>query len=224
MESVHDQPSTRPAFDPESPALPRWKRIVDIALSLAVMPLLAIASLGIATVMALVSPGPLLYRQERVGCRGRRFMCFRFRTMHVAAGRRNDEVLGRRPDERFIPGGWLLRASGLDELPQILNVLRGEMSLVGPRPCLPGEFALLTARQQARCRVLPGITGLWQVADRERNAVGEMVRLDLFYIENRSPGLDLKILARTLPAVLRQLRDAGGRRRELRKTANSAQA
>ncbi len=222
MESARDRLSAKPTS--ETDGLPRWKRALDLALGLAAMPLLGVCALGIATVMALVSPGPLLYRQERVGRRGRRFMCYRFRTMHVVAGRRNDEVLGRRPDERFIPGGWLLRATGLDELPQIFNVLRGEMSLVGPRPCLPGEFTQLTWKQRSRCRVLPGITGLWQVSDRDGATFDDMIQVDLLYVETRSPGADLKILARTFPAVLRQLRNAGDRRRALRKTASSAEA
>ncbi len=220
MQSIRDSLSVNSSPEGEPDALPGWKRALDVGLSLAAMPLLGACALGMATVMALVSPGPLLYRRERVGRGGRRFLCYRVRTMHVVTGR---GVEGRRPAERFIPGGWFLRASGLDNLPRILNVLSGEMSLVGPHPCLPEEFAQLGSWRQARSRALPGVTGLWQVSSRNWSTLSDLARLDLHYIEHRSLGLDLKILARTVPAMLRQVRDAGGQRRALRKAASSAE-
>ena len=109
-------------------------------------------------------------------------------------------------DARLIPLGWLLRATGLDELPQIVNVLYGEMSLVGPRPCVPYEYAKYLPWQRARCNALPGLTGLWQVSGKNRTTFDEMIRLDIRYSENLSWQQDLKIIAKTVPALLFQLR------------------
>ena len=140
-------PPTLPA---RSETLPGWKRAVDIAFCLAALPVFAVVSLVLTIVMKLTSPGPIFFRQERVGYKTRKFRCYKFRTMIVNA----DDTIHQRHctnlmqsnapmakmdagrDARVIPGGWLLRASGLDELPQIINVFRGDMSLVGPRPCL----------------------------------------------------------------------------------------
>jgi len=211
-----------------APALPGWKRSIDIAFSLAALPVLALAALFIATVMALAAPGPVLYRQERVGYRGRRILCYRFRTMRVAGDRRGDDSADAETDARtgarLIPGGWLMRALHLDHLPQILNVLEGDMSAVGPRPCLPRGFTRLFPWQRARCNAMPGLTGLWQVSGRTSGNVDEMIRLDLQYIEKQSIGMDLKIIARTGPAVFRRLREADDNRRALQKSADSAQA
>jgi lipopolysaccharide/colanic/teichoic acid biosynthesis glycosyltransferase len=112
-----------------------------------------------------------------------------------------------RGDARLIPGGRLIRASGLDELPQIVNVLRGEMSLVGPRPCMSYEYEKYTARQRGRFDALPGLTGLWQVSGKNRTTFDEMIRLDIQYAQNKSLLLDLRIMLRTFPALLVQLLD-----------------
>jgi lipopolysaccharide/colanic/teichoic acid biosynthesis glycosyltransferase len=179
------------------------------------LPVLALGVLIMTAVTRLVSPGPVLYKQERVGHRGRRFMIYKFRTMKVSAdpGEHAAHVRGliagevpmtkldRIGDNRMIPGGKVLRASGLDELPQLLNVWLGEMSMVGPRPCLPGEFEALAAEQRRRVEALPGLTGLWQVSGKNRTTFREMVRLDVAYAERLSPRLDLEIVLRT-PWVL----------------------
>jgi lipopolysaccharide/colanic/teichoic acid biosynthesis glycosyltransferase len=201
--------------------MPRWKRAVDLICSLAAMPLLALFTLWIAMVMRLASPGPVLYRQERVGCRGRRFLGYRFRTMHVGPARRGPEAriddldrsraslakANARGGARFIPGGRLLRAARLDELPQILNVLRGEMSLVGPRPGAPAARPNQHPERPGPLNAVPGLTGLWQVRGRAQINRREMARLDVFYVRRKSFWLDLKIMLLTVPALLRQIRD-----------------
>ena len=150
-------------------SLPPWKRGLDLACCLVALPLLGLTALVAALVTVTASPGPILFRQERIGCRGRRFCLFKFRTMHLSAspsthqshfeqlmkGNVPMQKLDARQDARLIPGGWWLRASGLDELPQILNVLRGEMSIVGPRPCIPYEYERYSSWQRnrlERCR------------------------------------------------------------------------
>jgi len=163
-----------------------------------------------------VSPGPIFYRQERVGHRGRRFMLFKFRTMRVNAETQSHEQyfaylmqsdtpmtkLDALDDNRLVRGGRLLRASGLDELPQLFNVLRGEMSLVGPRPCLPNEFMLYTPTQRQRVNALPGLTGYWQVNGKNKTTFSEMIAMDIFYSEHMSVALDLGIIAKTIPALV----------------------
>jgi lipopolysaccharide/colanic/teichoic acid biosynthesis glycosyltransferase len=169
----------------------------------------------------IASPGPVFFRQERVGYRGRRFNLYKFRTMHVSADVTSHQAhfaelvrsnvpmhkLDARGDCRLIPGGWLLRASGLDELPQIINVLRGEMSLVGPRPCIPYEYGQYSPAQRERFSTTPGLTGLWQVSGKNRTTFEEMIQLDIRYARSRSLGLDLKIIAKTVPALWVQVSD-----------------
>jgi len=121
--------------------------------------------------------------------------------------------LDERGDTRLIPFGKVLRSAGLDELPQLINVLRGEMSLVGPRPCLPSEFKRYSPWQRERFRTLPGLTGLWQVSGKNRTTFNEMIRLDIQYRRNLSLWLDLKILLKTLPAVIVEIRESIARRR-----------
>ena len=178
--------------------------------------------------MRIASPGPIFFRQERVGLKGRRFKLYKFRTMHVRADvsshqnhfadlvRANVPMhkLDRRGDPRLIPGAWLLRASGLDELPQILNVLRGEMSLVGPRPCIPYEYGQYSPPQRERFDAVPGLTGLWQVSGKNHTTFEEMVRLDIVYARTRSLGMDLKIMVGTLPALRKQISEARKANRE----------
>ena len=238
MDSPLDQPPVCPVSEIESKVLPNWKRVTDILISLAAMPLLAFCALLTATVMKLVSPGPVLFRQERVGYRGRRFMCYKFRTMHVGSDSRIHQQhcdqlirsnapmvkMDARGDSRLIPGGRLIRASGLDELPQIINVFRGEMSVVGPRPCVPYEYERYLPWQRARFNVVPGLTGLWQVSGKNRTTFEEVIRLDLRYAETRSLWLDLKIIVMTLPALLAQLRGADNGRGALAKTGRSERA
>ena len=166
---------------------------------------------GIAAAIRVTGPGPVLFRQIRVGRDGRCFTLYKFRTMVadaeqqkalLAASNEADGALFKiRRDPRITPiGGWLRRWS-LDELPQLLNVLRGDISLVGPRPALPDETARYGDHVRRRLVVKPGITGLWQVSGRSDLAWEEAVRLDLRYVENWSLALDLQILWKTGSAV-----------------------
>jgi len=201
--------------------IPGWKRALDISLILLAIPLLLPVALLIAALIRVVSSGPVLFKQERVGYRGSRFMCFKFRTMVVNAdaavhqGHLNHLMSSNIPmvkmdaqgDPRIIPFGPLLRSSGLDELPQLINVLRGEMSLVGPRPCLPFEYDRYLPWQKERFDTVPGLTGLWQVSGKNRTTFVEMVRLDINYARNQAFWLDLKIILKTIPALIGQMRD-----------------
>jgi len=167
----------------------------------------------------LASPGPIFFRQERVGCRGSRFLLFKFRTMKVNVETQTHEkhleqlMHGNAPmtkldasgDPRIIAGGRILRALGLDELPQLFNVLRGEMSLVGPRPCTPHEFRHYQDWQRERVNALPGLTGYWQVNGKNKTTFTEMVQMDIWYTKNLSPLLDFMIIVKTVPALLVQL-------------------
>nr|WP_296065417.1 sugar transferase [uncultured Actinoplanes sp.] len=194
---------------------PGWlvKGLIDRSVALFALLLLAPVLLGIALLIRLRSPGPALFRQTRVGVHGREFTLFKFRTMHVGAERQRaaltvtninaDGLLFKvRDDPRITPIGAVLRRWSLDELPQLLNVLGGTMSLVGPRPPLPEEVARYGAYVSRRLAVKPGLTGLWQISGRSDLSWEEAVRLDLQYVDNWSLGLDAAVLWRTLPAVL----------------------
>jgi lipopolysaccharide/colanic/teichoic acid biosynthesis glycosyltransferase len=127
-------------------------------------------------------------------------------------------------DARLIPFGNWIRAAGLDELPQIINILKGEMSIVGPRPCIPYEFALYEAWQRARCDAPPGLTGLWQVSGKNRTTFEQMVRLDIEYSRRMSLWLDASIVLRTLPAIIRQISDLIAAKRSQKASAPVASA
>jgi lipopolysaccharide/colanic/teichoic acid biosynthesis glycosyltransferase len=181
----------------------------------------------IALVIRLVSEGPILFRQERVGYLGKRFMCFKFRTMvagietashqgHLAtliSSNKPMEKMDAKGDPRIIPFGVPLRASGLDELPQIINVLRGDMSLVGPRPCVPYEFEKYLPWHKERFKTVPGLTGLWQVSGKNNTTFDEMIHLDIAYIKRKSLWLDLKIIFKTVPALIVQMIETRSRRK-----------
>ncbi|MDQ6940595.1 MAG: sugar transferase [Verrucomicrobiota bacterium] len=183
----------------------------------------------ITIAVRLSSSGPIFYRQERVGYAGRRFMIYKFRSMKVNAETNVHEAhlerlmrdsvpmakLDGAGDPRILPWGRILRATGLDELPQIFNVLRGEMSLVGPRPCTVHEFARYAPWQRARVNALPGLTGYWQVNGKNKTTFNEMIEMDIFYGKNLSLGLDLKIVLQTIPALLDQTMEGFGRRSRL---------
>jgi lipopolysaccharide/colanic/teichoic acid biosynthesis glycosyltransferase len=178
------------------------RRAVDIvvsALALAVSsPALALAMLAIR----LESPGPAIYRQRRSGLRGREFDVLKLRTMVEGAERIGAGLAVNENDARITRVGALLRRTSLDELPNLLNVLRGEMSLIGPRPTLPAQVAQYTERQRGRLAVKPGITGWAQVNGRASLPWAQRIELDLYYIEHRSLALDLRIMWRTLEMVL----------------------
>jgi exopolysaccharide biosynthesis polyprenyl glycosylphosphotransferase len=193
------------------------KRAFDVVVSGTALVVLAPLLLVIAVAIKLDSRGPVLFRQRRVGKDERRFEVLKFRSMRADAERRKAEVAELsfhgggndsgmfkiRDDPRITRAGAWLRRTSLDELPQLLNVLRGEMSLVGPRPLIDSEFCQISGELRRRITVPPGITGLWQVNGRSDVPFEEMVGLDLLYAANWSLRRDLRILARTLPAVMR---------------------
>jgi exopolysaccharide biosynthesis polyprenyl glycosylphosphotransferase len=166
----------------------------------------------IAIAIRLDSPGTVLFRQKRVGHRGKIFTCYKFRSMRMDAeelkkslqkhNERGGPVFKLRNDPRVTRVGSFLRRSSLDELPQLFNILRGDMSIVGPRPALPQEVEKYSARALQRLTVPPGLTGLWQVSGRAKLSFDDMVDLDLRYIEERSLWTNFKIILKTIPAVL----------------------
>lgn len=188
------------------------KRALDVGLILLFAPLILPFVLLLMVLIRLDSPGTALFRQQRVGKHGRLFTCYKFRTMVADAEARKVELalfneadgplFKIRNDPRITRVGRFLRRSSLDELPQLWNVLQGEMSLVGPRPGLPEEVACYEPWHSRRLEVTPGLTGLWQVLGRSDTTFDEMVRLDIYYAENWSLGLDVRILLKTIPAVL----------------------
>ncbi len=190
------------------------KAMVDRALSILIFLCAAPVLAAISLAVRLDSPGPALFRQTRVGARGEEFQMLKFRTMCVDAETRLGELRGAtdagnvvlfkmKSDPRVTRIGRILRRYSLDELPQLINVLRGEMSLVGPRPPLPSEVAGYAPDAVRRLRVKPGLTGLWQVSGRSDLSWDDSLRLDLWYVDNWSLVLDLQIIARTARAVLR---------------------
>jgi lipopolysaccharide/colanic/teichoic acid biosynthesis glycosyltransferase len=216
--------SARPTVTiPIAPTSPRY-RVAKRALDLAAAGIgLVVASplmLGIAAAVKVESPGPVFFRQERLGLGGRPFTILKFRSMHLRADEREHRVhisrlirqghptsddptwLPIEGDARVTRVGALLRRSHLDELPQLLNILRGEMSLVGPRPPIPYEVELYEPWHLRRLAVLPGLTGLWQARAWGALSFDEGVALDIEYVEGRSFVLDLRIILRTLWQVL----------------------
>ena len=221
---VSSAPRQTAAFEfpePVGPLLirmPGWKRAFDLAFIALTYPIWLPLMLLIMAAIKISSPGPIFYRQERVGFRGRPFMIFKFRSMKVHAQTLWHELHFERlmrdgapmtkldaSDSRIIPWGRFLRATGLDELPQIFNVLRGEMSLVGPRPCTRLEFEKYEEWQRERVNVPPGLTGYWQVNGKNRTTFQQMIEMDLFYAKNVSVRLDLWIMVKTPAALVRQV-------------------
>ncbi len=205
------------------PKAPGWKSALDLACILLSLPIWLPLMILLMLVTRLSSPGPIFYRQERVGLGGRHFSIWKFRTMKVSAETQTHEhyfqelmrvdrpmtKLDAHGDPRLAPFGRILRASGLDELPQIFNVLCGEMSLVGARPCLPNEFAKYEPWQRERVNGLPGLTGYWQVNGKNKTTFNEMIAMDLFYLKNMSILLDLKIMLKTCAVIAEQLFESG---------------
>jgi lipopolysaccharide/colanic/teichoic acid biosynthesis glycosyltransferase len=199
--------------------VPGWKSTLDITCILLSLPVWLPLMVLLMLVTRIGSPGPIFYRQKRVGLRGRHFFIWKFRTMKLSVETKTHEdyfqglmrancpmiKLDAHGDPRLAPFGRILRASGLDELPQIFNVLCGEMSLVGPRPCLPNEFDHYEPWQRERVNGLPGLTGYWQVNGKNKTTFNQMIAMDLFYLKNMSILLDLKIMLRTCTALAEQL-------------------
>lgn len=198
------------------------RRLLDVVLASVALLLTAPLMALVAVLVRATSPGPVLFRQTRLGHRQRPFQMLKFRSMyaHCDDGVHREYVTrmlsGEDPrpagrtavfklehDPRITPTGGFLRRTSLDELPQLLNVLRGDMSLVGPRPAMPWEVRLYQPHHRQRFEVKPGITGLWQVRGRSRLSWPQALELDVEYVRRRSIALDLWILVLTLPAVLR---------------------
>ncbi len=195
--------------------------MLDLTIIVILAPGLLLLGGLVALVVRCGSRGPIFFRQQRVGLAGREFTCYKFRTMRPNAETASHQghathliksdapmiKLDARRDPRLIPFGAALRAVGLDELPQLINVMRGEMSIVGPRPCLPYEYELYEPWHRRRFEAVPGLTGLWQVSGKNRTTFSQMVRLDIEYAERASLWLDLRIILMTLPALVQQCLD-----------------
>jgi len=200
----------------------RWwtKRLLDVVGSAAALAVLALPMLLLAAVIRLTSSGPALFRQTRVGLATKPFVMLKFRTMHTGNsddihreyvrqllsgdGKSVNGLFKLDNDPRITPVGAVLRRFSLDELPQLINVLRGEMSLVGPRPALPWELDLFPSGARTRFDVAPGLTGLWQVGGRSRLTMLEGLELDVRYAREHTLLLDLKVIVQTIPALLRR--------------------
>lgn len=189
------------------------QRVLDLALCSLLLLLIWPVFGVIALLIRLDSPGPVLFKQKRVGQDGEEFWFYKFRSMVTDAedkrhllemhNERSGPVFKMKNDPRVTRVGRVLRKFSLDELPQLLNVVKGEMSLVGPRPALPTETAKYTPRQSQRLLCMPGVTGLWQVSGRASLSFERSIELDLLYIEQQSIWLYIRILVMTVPAVLR---------------------
>jgi lipopolysaccharide/colanic/teichoic acid biosynthesis glycosyltransferase len=199
----------------------RTARVLDVVLSGLALVVCAPGMAVIAAVVRCTSPGPALFRQVRLGRHGRPFQMWKFRTMYVgnddrihreyvrrllaepaSAARGPDGLYKLADDPRITPVGRWLRRWSLDELPQLVNVLRGDMALVGPRPVLPWEAALFSPHHAPRFQVPPGVTGLWQTSGRNRLTMTAALDLDVIYVQNQCLRLDLAILLRTVPVIL----------------------
>ena len=198
--------------------LPAWKRGIDILGSVSGILLLFPLFLLIAFLIKTVSPGPVFFNQQRIGYQGKPFTFWKFRTMKVDADPTEHlEHISKMVDEekpwtklddnddRIIPFGKILRKTGLDELPQLYNILRGDMSLVGPRPDLPYSVNCYHQWQLQRLDTIPGLTGLWQVNGKNENNFKEMIRFDINYVRQKSLWIDTKIIMKTVPSILKQL-------------------
>lgn len=201
--------------------VPVWKRVLDIIVILAGLPVVLPVFILIALLIKIVSPGPIFYRQSRIGHRGRQFDCLKFRSMkpnapslthkeHTDQLMKSDTPMIKMDhvDPRLIPFGRVLRASGLDELPQLINVLKGEMSIVGPRPSTLYEYENFLPWHKQRVDTLPGLTGLWQVSGKNKTTFTEMINLDIYYVRNKSFTLDLRIMWRTFAVLVEQIKEA----------------
>jgi len=194
------------------------KRAFDIAISIFALIILSPVMIAIIVAIKLSSSGPVLFSQSRVGKGGKEFEFFKFRSMKVLTGSEDEDRMEQMlefmkndsadsgtkiiNENRITWIGGFIRKTSLDELPQLLNVLKGEMSLVGPRPCLPYEFENYDEWQKRRVEVIPGCTGVWQVWGRSSVSFKESVVLDLYYINNMSPWFDFQIMLQTLPAII----------------------
>jgi lipopolysaccharide/colanic/teichoic acid biosynthesis glycosyltransferase len=197
---------------PENEFLLLLKRVVDLVMALALSAVLSPVCVLLALAIRLTSRGSILYRQTRCGLGGRRFTLYKFRSMRPDAHLQLRELMPLneldgpvfkiRDDPRCTPVGRIMRKFSLDELPQLINILKSDMSFVGPRPPLPEEVARYEPWQRRRLRMKPGLTCLWALEGRNKLNFRRWMELDLQYIDTWSPGLDWKILLRTIPVVL----------------------
>lgn len=189
------------------------KRLIDMAASGILLILLAPLFLTIMGLIYISSPGPVFYKQTRVGRWGKLFTMWKFRSMYLNADQRLKEIMAQnemaggvifkmKNDPRIFPVGRFIRKASIDELPQLWNVLKGDMSLVGPRPALPSEVNQYSLQDRQRLEVIPGITCIWQVSGRSDIPFPQQVQLDVQYIQSHSVWLDIKLLLQTVPAVL----------------------
>lgn len=192
----------------------RYKRVVDVLVASALLIIFAPVMLAVGLLVALTSPGPVLFRQKRLGRHNKMFHCFKFRSMVINA----EEILARnaelraefsesfklKNDPRVTPIGEFLRKSSLDELPQLFNVLRGDMTLIGPRPIVPTELEMYGMSSGKLLSVTPGLSGLWQASGRSETTYDERVAMDMDYIDRRSMLLDFTLIAKTAVAVFRR--------------------
>jgi exopolysaccharide biosynthesis polyprenyl glycosylphosphotransferase len=212
---THEPPDEEPAEEfaiREPMAYRAAKRVFDLLVAIAALVLLLPIIPLIAVMIKLDTPGPVFFRQQRVGRRGRPFAFYKFRSMFVDADERKKEVEALneqdgpvfkvRSDPRVTNVGRFLRRSSLDEIPQIFNVVKGEMSIVGPRPPLPSEVLRYQPWHRRRLEVTPGITCLWQISGRSHLSFNEWMRLDMEYLKQRSLRADLVIFFKTIPAVI----------------------
>ena len=211
-----DQISGLPLIDLRTVTLRGWnlwlKRMIDLAIILIASPFVLLLVGIIALVIRLDSAGPIFFRQIRAGKNGKPFTTYKFRTMTADAEARKAQIANKgaidqrlfkvRDDPRQTRVGRFLRRTSMDEIPQLWNVLLGDMSLVGPRPQVLEEVAQYDDWHHRRLEVMPGMTGLWQVLGRSDTSFDEMVRLDIYYAEHWSLSMDLRILIQTIPAVL----------------------
>lgn len=208
----HGLPMLTLTTTPFSEAKLLLKRMFDVAVSFILLALLSPILLIIAGLIKMTSPGPILIKQVRCGLGGRKFTFYKYRSMNADAEERKREleplnemsgpVFKIKDDPRITPVGRIIRKLSIDELPQLWNVLKGEMSLVGPRPPIPEEVQQYESWQRRRLSMRPGLTCLWQINGRNEVDFDQWMRLDLEYIDNWSLGLDFKIILRTIPVVL----------------------
>ena len=227
---VNSRPGGRDATLYFTRPVPRWKRALDVFGSLAGLIALAPLFALLAAYIKVVSPGPIFFRQKRVGLARREFTFYKFRTMHhkneeeVHSHHAKDFIYFDKPmtkldgiDPRIIKGGRILRKLAVDELPQLWNILKGDMSLVGPRPCIPYEADEYLQWHTDRFSILPGLTGLWQVSGKNKLTFQQMIRLDIEYSRKISLLFDLWIILRTIPTVIGLGIEGTSRRLKLRK-------
>jgi exopolysaccharide production protein ExoY len=227
--TMHREPTSDHRNSPDfASALPKWKRTVDVACCILAVPVLAVLTFFVACVTAATAKGPIFFRQEKVGLKGQRIRLYRFRTMRLKSEpnallsqKAAVEGDGSPRVDLLIPGGRFLRATGLAELPQIVNVLRGEMSIVGPKPLHREEAGNDESGRQVLSS-LPGLTGLWRVSCANTPLVDDPARLDSHYARHKSLWLDSKIILLTIPALCLDIVTSGSSRADRARAVTQA--